>query len=197
MSLRYALLALLAAEPMTGYDAFRYFESSIGYMWHAPHTQIYAELRQMERDALVSPEDVARGERGTKRRYHMTDRGTTEFRRWLNEPLPPQRERDVHRLKAAYYEWADPAAARTQLREHASVHEQRRAEWERLVAALKAREVPLLQYRLDKSPPEEHDAIVRFKVFAYDGMINRATTEIEWARTGLELMDELYGPEPG
>ncbi|WP_329568794.1 PadR family transcriptional regulator [Streptomyces sp. NBC_01361] len=191
--MRYALLALLSAEPMTGYDAFQYFESSIGYMWHAPHTQIYAELRQMEKDKLVASEEVSRGERGKKRRYHVTDGGIKEFRRWIDEPLPPQRERDVHRLKAAYYEWGDPDAARSQLREHIAVHEQRRTEWQRLVVALKAREVPLLQHRLAKSPPEQHEAIVRFKVFAYQGMIDRATTEIEWARSGLDLVDELYG----
>lgn len=193
MSLRYALLALLSAEPMTGYDVFQYFESSVGYMWHAPHTQIYAELRQMEKDNLVASEEVSRGERGKKRRYHVTDPGMKEFRRWVDEPLPPQRERDVHRLKAAYYEWADPDAARAQLRDHIAVHEQRRAEWQQLVAALKAREVPLLKHRLAKAPPEQHDAIVRFKVFAYEGMINRATTEIEWAHSGLDLLDEIYG----
>ena len=57
MSLRYALLALLTVEPMTGYDLSKRFESSVAYVLHAPDLQIYPELRRMERD----PESKATG----------------------------------------------------------------------------------------------------------------------------------------
>lgn len=193
MSLRYALLALLSAESMTGYDVYRYFDGSVAYMWYAPHTQIYPELRRMEDDGLVSSEEVARGERGRKRRYHITEAGLEEFRRWVNQPAPIHRERDVHKLKAAYYEWARPEAARRQLQAHIDYYEQWCEQWEQLVVALEAREVPLLRKRLAQAPPEQHDEIIRFKVFAYRGMIARARTEIEWAREGLALIDELHG----
>ena len=53
MSLRYALLALLTSEPMTGYDISRRFQSSVGHVWHAHDSQIYPELRKMEAEGLV------------------------------------------------------------------------------------------------------------------------------------------------
>lgn len=193
MSLRHALLALLSAQPMTGYDVYRYFDSSLSYVWHAPHTQIYPELRRLEDSGLVRSEEISRGERGRKRRYHISAAGLDEFRRWVNEPLPLQRERDAHKLKAAYFEWAEPAAARRQLQAHIAHYELWAQQWEDLVDALTAREVPLLQRRLEHAPAEQHEAIIRYKVFAYEGMIRRAKAEIDWARIGLDLVAELEG----
>ena len=48
MSLRYALLAVLTAQPMTGYDLARTFHASVGHVWNAPNSQIYPELHRME-----------------------------------------------------------------------------------------------------------------------------------------------------
>jgi len=45
--------------------------------------------------------------------------------------------------------------------------------------------------RLKSRPETEHRTIVAAKVFAYQGMIARAKMEIEWARNGLRLLDEL------
>ena len=165
-------------------------------MARAAHPDLSRTAADGARRAAGS-EEVARGEHGRKRRYHITDVGIEEFRRWVNEPLPRPRERDVHKLQAAYFEYADPQAARRQLGAHIDHHEQCCGEWEKLVLALEARQVPLLRHRLARRPAEEHDAIVRFKVFAYRGMIARSRTEIAWAREGLALLDELNPPLGG
>jgi len=34
---------------------------------------------------------------------------------------------------------------------------------------------------------------VRYKVFAYDGLIDQAGAEVAWAMRGLALVDELEG----
>ncbi|MBA3728896.1 MAG: PadR family transcriptional regulator, partial [Actinobacteria bacterium] len=44
MSLRHALLGLLAERPMSGYDLTKVFDSSLAYVWSAKHSQIYPEL---------------------------------------------------------------------------------------------------------------------------------------------------------
>ena len=64
MSLRYALLAVLTARPMTGYDLARTFHASVGHVWNAPNSQIYPELHRMENDGLIAGEDVPWGSRG-------------------------------------------------------------------------------------------------------------------------------------
>ncbi|HEX3802421.1 MAG TPA: PadR family transcriptional regulator [Solirubrobacteraceae bacterium] len=191
MSLRFALLAVLSAEPMTGYDLMRFFDDSVAFIWHAPHTNIYPELRRMEADGLLEAEELPRGKRGTKRLYRITEHGFDFLRQQTRKVVEPTRERDPYRLQAAYFEWADPEAVREQLRLHLEHFTRWRTAWEEHIEQLHARRVRLLHERLAHAPAEDHEAIVAFKVFAYRGMAERARMEIEWAQLGLELVDRL------
>ncbi len=84
MSLRYALLGLLAEEPASGYDLTRRFEKALQrYAWHAQHSQIYPELARLAGDGLVSA--AAEGAR-RRRTYTITDAGRGELRRWMLNP---------------------------------------------------------------------------------------------------------------
>ena len=76
MSLRHALLGLLAREPASGYDLTRYFEGDLGrYAWQAGHTSIYPELNKLAGRGLV--EVTSEGARGAKT-YDVTPAGRAE-----------------------------------------------------------------------------------------------------------------------
>lgn len=196
MSLRYALLALLTAQPMTGYDLAKSFHSSVGHVWHAPDSQIYPQLRRMESDGLIAGTTVAWGPRGTKTQYDITPAGLTAFREWMTEPLDYAREREPAHLRAAYFEWTQPDVVRRQLEEHIAHFTEQRTQWVAQRDAIRDRTHPIVQRRLDRYPPEEWDRIVEYKAFAYEGMIARADTEIAWAHRGLALVDRLEGARP-
>jgi DNA-binding PadR family transcriptional regulator len=91
MSLRHAMLGLLAVEPATGYDLTRKFDRSLANAWHASHSQIYPELARLEEAGLV--EVVAEGARRSKT-YALTDAGRAELRRWLVEVEPSRQQRN-------------------------------------------------------------------------------------------------------
>ncbi|GAA4257826.1 PadR family transcriptional regulator [Dactylosporangium darangshiense] len=98
MSLRHALLGLLADSPQNGYDLTRRVEETLsGYAWSAGHSQIYPELKRMAADGLA--EVVDEGSRGSKV-YGVTDAGRAELRRWMFSPLSeaPARNEFVLRL---------------------------------------------------------------------------------------------------
>lgn len=194
MSLRYALLAMLTSQPMTGYDVYKNFETSVGYVWHAPDSQIYPELRRMEQDGLIRGQTVPWGTRGTKKRYAITDDGAAALRDWLNDRSQYSRERDPVRLRAAYLEWADPEASRQFFRDHLEYHSGRIADWEDMIATLRDHTNPTIAKRLEGQPEAEWQRIVEYKVFAYEGLISRARAEVEWAERGLALVDRLEGP---
>lgn len=193
MSLRYALLALLTAQPMTGYDLAKAFHSSVGHVWHAPDSQIYPQLRRMETEGLVTGTSVPWGPRGTKTRYDITDAGLTAFREWMTEPLEYAREREPAHLRAAYFEWTEPDVVRKQLEAHIAHFTDQRDQWVAQREAIRSRTHPIVRSRLDRYPPEDWDRIVEYKAFAYEGMIARADAEIAWARRGLALGRELAG----
>lgn len=193
MSLRHAILALLTAEPMTGYDMAQHFDDAVAFLWSAPHSQIYPELRKMEAEGLVLAEEVPRGKRATKRLYSLTDQGREELGEWLaaDEPYPP--ERDVHRLKTAYFELSDLENARRHFEAHLAHYRRRLDRWQEVLNSIYDRRHPLLRLRLSQWPEEAHDAIAGYKALAFEGEVARARAEIDWAERGLELVERLSG----
>lgn len=194
MSLRQALLALLTADSMTGYDLVKSFRASASLVWHAPDSQIYPELRKMEHEGLIEGVLVPWGEHTTKRRYSITDEGTAAFRDWMNTTLEYSRERDPAHLKAAYFEWATADAARAQLEAHLDHYRARLAQWQDMVSALESRTDPTLTKRLHAFPDASADEIVAYKVFSYQGLVAQAEQQIAWAERGLELIDRVHPP---
>ncbi|MFD0578677.1 PadR family transcriptional regulator [Dactylosporangium darangshiense] len=117
MSLRYALLGLLAEEPASGYDLAGKFERNLRrYAWHAQRSQIYPELNRLAADGLVSV--VEEGARG-RRAYAITDVGRIELRRWVLDPNDEPVVRNEHTLKLFLLATLDVEDARKVLRQQA------------------------------------------------------------------------------
>jgi DNA-binding PadR family transcriptional regulator len=96
MSLRYAVLGLLARRPSTGYELTQTFDRSLRTSWHARHSQIYPELAKLEGADLV--EVVGRGARRSKT-YGITAAGRAELRRWLVDAEPDRSQRSESGLR--------------------------------------------------------------------------------------------------
>jgi PadR family transcriptional regulator, regulatory protein AphA len=147
----------------------------------------------MEAAGLVEAEEQTRGERGTRRMYHVTDAGDRAFLDWMASPLEYQRVRDPAHLRAAYLESASPEAARAFLRHHIEQWEGELEQWEGELRKIDHVDPPnpMLERRLKATPVEDHERIVAFKHFAYEGLVDRAKGEIAWAQRGLALLDRL------
>jgi len=195
MSLRHALLALVEAGAMTGYELAKWFDQSVAYVWHAQHSQIYTELRRMETAGLVRAQTLPRGEKAlaTKRAYELTEAGAAELSRWVAEIEEPPPMRDAAYVKATYFEYGSYRDARAQFRAHRAHYEALRDHYELHVEQLERRATALLRRRLGRAPEGTHDAVVAYKAHAYRGLIERAKTEIAWAERGIELVDRLVG----
>lgn len=191
MSLRHALLALLDAGAMTGYELAKHFDQSANRVWHAPHPQIYTELRKLEAEKLVEADEQPRGTKAVKRSYRLTAAGERELRRWVAEIGAPQPIRDAAYLKATYFEYAPFEVVRRHFEQHRAHHLEQLRRWEHHVAQLQARQTELLEQRLTRAPEADHEKIVAYKVHVYQGMAERARGEISWAERGLRLVEQL------
>lgn len=83
MTLRYAVLGIIAQKPSTGFDLLREFESVESVIWPAPQNEVYRVLRALKNDGLA--EVVAEGQRGS-RTYAATDAGRKTLAAWLLAP---------------------------------------------------------------------------------------------------------------
>jgi len=106
MSLRYAVLGLLARRPSTGYELTQTFDRSLRTSWQARHSQIYPELAKLEAADLV--EVVGHGARRSKT-YAITAAGRADLRRWLVETEPDRSQRSESGLRLFLTPLLDPA----------------------------------------------------------------------------------------
>ena len=82
MSLRAALLGLLAEGPATGYELTREFDiAQSGVIWPAPKGELYRELANLQRQGFAEP-DAEEGARRS-RTWRITSKGRAELKRWL------------------------------------------------------------------------------------------------------------------
>ena len=109
MSLRHAVLGLLARRPSTGYELTRTFDRSLRTSWNASHSQIYPELAKLEAADLV--EIIEHGARRSKT-YAITTAGRAELRRWLVEATPDRSQRNESGLRLFLTPLLDPADRR-------------------------------------------------------------------------------------
>lgn len=127
MSLRYAILGLLAREELSGYEITKRFGETVGYFWYARSQQIYPELARLEEDGLVTSRLVVQVGRPDKRLYRITAPGRERLRDWAVTPSPLTLVKDEFLVKVWSYGMVDPAAARRALAEHRAMHEERLA----------------------------------------------------------------------
>ena len=103
-----------------------------------------------------------------------------------------QRVRDPAHLRAAYLEAATAEDARRFLLDHITEWEGELEQWEGELAHIEALSNPMLTRRLAVTAEADRERTIAFKRFAYEGLVERARGEIEWARNGLVLVDRLY-----
>lgn len=85
MSLRFGILGLLEYAPMSGYDLKGLFENSIRFFWSAETSQIYRELKILEKSNYVKSK-IERSNSGPNRNvFFITPAGAKALKKWLLE----------------------------------------------------------------------------------------------------------------
>jgi len=129
-NLGYAILALLARQPSTGYELAKRVSRPLGYYWSAQHSQIYPELRKLLEAGLVRFEAAPGPGPREKKVYSLTEDGMSSLRDWVVQPPEPDPGRDNLLLKA-YASWvADPEAAAAMFAGQEAEHAERLAVYE-------------------------------------------------------------------
>lgn len=126
MSLRHAILASLSKQPDTGYTLGQQFSGTSLSFWTATQSQIYRELHELERDALVTVEVVPQDGKPARKVYQLTATGQQAFATWLSEPVALTPIRDAFLLKFAQGASVDPADLARLLEAHRVELEERR-----------------------------------------------------------------------
>lgn len=182
MSVRHAILGLLAQRPRHGYELHAAFTAVVGgrQNWDLKPAQVYTTLTRLEEAGLVCMA-CAEGDGGPdKRVYTLTSQGQHDLTTWLNEPLTPAPQRDDFFLKlmiAIGSEVVDPVKV---------IHAQRSALYQVL------HQVTVLRSELD---PAESLA----QVLLYDQAVMHLEANLRWLEMVETRLDDIKNqslPEP-
>ncbi|MBN2148968.1 MAG: PadR family transcriptional regulator [Anaerolineales bacterium] len=96
MSVRNALLGLLAQRPRHGYELHDAFEAMVGgeQNWDIKPAQVYTTLSRLEKSGLVAQEAIEQEGGPEKIIYAITQQGLEELNTWLAEPVKKEHQRD-------------------------------------------------------------------------------------------------------
>jgi PadR family transcriptional regulator, regulatory protein AphA len=93
MTLLYLLMGLLREQPISGYDLYRQFTTTVSHFWTADQSQVYRALYRMVEQGWVEAEVVAGHNAPNKKVYHLTEAGHAALHTWLQTPYeddPPR-----------------------------------------------------------------------------------------------------------
>jgi DNA-binding PadR family transcriptional regulator len=86
LSIKHALLGLLADQPLHGYELKAAYEDELVPSTQLNYGQVYTTLERLARDGLVAHEIVSQTERPDKKVYALTALGRRELQEWLSTP---------------------------------------------------------------------------------------------------------------
>jgi DNA-binding PadR family transcriptional regulator len=150
-TLRYIILGLLWARPMSGYDIKQAFDRAIASYWNAGNSQIYTTLKNLSQAGLVEAEVIVQTARPNRKVYRLTNEGQAELMRWLQEDMPERFTKDEFLTKLFFCGETTDEIALHHLKEHrASLRKQLdHMEWARQqYAARPTRRPRLLEFQM-------------------------------------------------
>ncbi|MBA3826635.1 MAG: PadR family transcriptional regulator [Ktedonobacterales bacterium] len=122
----YAILGLLAfGGPQSGYDIKRLFDHMLSSMWAAAQSQIYKELRRMQKLGWVTMQREEQESRPDRKLYSITPEGRTALHGWEAQPPAVFQLRDELLLKMLFGSFAAPEDLARHLRTTIAAHEMR------------------------------------------------------------------------
>ncbi len=105
MSLKYALLGLIAENPKYGYEIKQQFEGALGNVWSVSYGQLYPTLRRLSEVGWVTKKTAPGKKAAARNIYSITAKGKKRLDEWLLKPLRTNyRVKDEFTLKFLFFD---------------------------------------------------------------------------------------------
>ena len=115
MSLRFALLGLLAVEPASGYDLKRAINRSTYFIWNATGPQIYNTLHKLREEGCITSRSLAQDGKPDKQIHTITARGQSRLEEFMSEPIRASVTRDEVLLRIFFGNFASKEIIKREL----------------------------------------------------------------------------------
>jgi DNA-binding PadR family transcriptional regulator len=187
MSVRNALLGLLAQRPRHGYELRAAFEALVGGedIWDVKPAQVYTTLARLEDSGLIRQEQVEQDGGPEKRIYALTQEGQNELVAWFASGVESEHRRDEFFVKLMVCLAAD-SAGDTSVDPYRVIHAQRSKLYQ---------ELHDLTTRRSHADPKSELA----QIFLLDKTVMHVEADLRWLDMIESRLDEVKRqplPEP-
>lgn len=183
-TLSYGLLALLTANPLSGYE----LTQGIKPLWRAGHSQIYPLLQSMEQKGYIRHERIEQTDKPDKKIYTITEEGIGMLQQWVKLPAEPAVLRDELHFKLYSLWLTEPEEAKALLRQRAEFS---RSELDRYNLLIKANEA----LRDERGETRELKATTFGRYLLLRKRVMAMQSSIEFCEWAIEEL-ERNGPLP-
>ena len=97
------LLGLLMSQPRHGYELYQEYSHELGRVWRIGLSQLYAQLKQLEADGLVTARAELQAARPSRKIYQITPAGQEAFLDWVHQPSRHIRDIRLEFLARLYF----------------------------------------------------------------------------------------------
>lgn len=109
MSIKFAILGILAERDLHGYELKSSFDEKVGEFWSLNYGQIYSTLDRLEKEELVTHDRHAQDKRPDRKIFSITPQGRKELEDWLSTPFSKVRAlRDEFFVKLVFMDKSSP-----------------------------------------------------------------------------------------
>jgi DNA-binding PadR family transcriptional regulator len=115
MSLRFALLGLLAVQPASGYDLKRAINRSTYFIWNATGPQIYNTLHNLRAEGYITSKALPQTGKPDKQIHTITASGRAALKAFMGEPIRASVTRDEVLLRIFFGNFASGKTIRREL----------------------------------------------------------------------------------
>jgi DNA-binding PadR family transcriptional regulator len=138
MSLRFALLGLLAVQPASGYDLKRAINRSTYFIWNATGPQIYNTLHNLRAEGYITSKALPQTGKPDKQIHTITGSGRAALKAFMGEPIRASVTRDEVLLRIFFGNFAIGKTMRRELEAYLDRIGQERATMEATEARINA-----------------------------------------------------------
>lgn len=109
MSINYAILGMLSARSLTGYDLKKIIQDSPFMPWSGNNNQIYKALVELLEKGWVTNEVHHQDSAPSKKIYTITDAGREELKAWVLSPPELPEFKSTFLVRLAWADSLDPS----------------------------------------------------------------------------------------
>jgi len=191
MSLKYAVLGFISTEPVSGYDLSIEFGETLGWFWHAKHSQIYPALKKLEKEGLIKSKKVIKGKSLNKTVYSITSTGRKVLAEWVSTPPEVVPQKEAESVKLIFMDVLESEQVDQYLDDRLEQFEDQLTYWHDQLHQMKSRTHPRLEKRLANLDHADFEIVKLLKELAVEQQIMRREADIAWVKESKRRLKKL------